>query len=216
MARILLPKKRDIKTIRAWLTDNRDMSIEDLARLSGLSVGKIQEWKIKCDVIDPKDERLFKIWVKYKYYSVSEACVILGITPRSYKYYLNKYGVNKYKNHNNQFCKQKPRNIKYEPLEWPIDKVKLKKLLKKYGFKTIAKMANMSSGAVEYRARKFNIKSNEIKPVNKFNNIEWLKDRYFKKKWNLQQCAEEANVASHTIRNWLLFHGLKPRSSGSI
>jgi len=218
MARISLPKKKDIKTVRTWLIENNNISTEDLARLFGLSINKIQEWKIKCDVINPIDKKLFKIWVRYKHYSVSEACLILGITPRSYKYYLNKYGVNKYKNDSDQFCKQESKEIEYESIELPNTKAELEDLLENHGLRTIAKMASVSISRVRQQIRKFNINNNRDKfqSTNQFNNINWLKDKYVEKEWSLRKCANEAGVSPHTIRNWLIFHNLKPRPNGSI
>jgi len=61
MARIKLPRKRDYATLRKWLLEYRHLSTEDLARFVGISIAKIREWKVYCDVVDLKEGELLKV-----------------------------------------------------------------------------------------------------------------------------------------------------------
>jgi len=70
MARVKLPKKQDYNTLRRWLLEYQHNSTEDLARLAGISIAKVREWMVYCDVVKLNDD-LFKIWVNYKNYSTA-------------------------------------------------------------------------------------------------------------------------------------------------
>lgn len=207
MARIKLPKKRDYLALRKWLLEYKDKSTENLARLSGISIAKIREWMVYCDVISLKDGDLLKIWVNYKSYSAAESCVILGVTRRAFKCALDKYEIDKYR--------VKPRPPKPEPtIQLPRTKDEYQELYNKHGKVKIAKMSGLSVTLVERIRYRLGVSSPRTKFIggnNKHNTIEWLREYYVKQKMSMRKCAKLAGVAPNTIRNWLINHGMVPR-----
>ena len=209
MARIPVPRKNDYDTIREWLLLNNHISTEEIARLSCLSINKIREWKVQCDVVDQRDEGLFRVWLKYKSYSVAEACILLGISHRSFKYYLNKYKITKYKTHSRQFYRMPRRECPRVGL--PKTREEMLDLMQSYGRRLLARMTGASTSRIYKLTKKYGIKVNRDNH-NDCNNKEWLIEHYFNKKMSLKQCAELAGVVPHTIRNWMIVHKMTPRS----
>jgi len=207
MARVKLPKKQDYITLRTWLLEHRQYSTINLARLSGISVAKIQEWMVYCDVVNIND-KLFKVWVNYKNYSTSEACVVLGVSVLAFNRALKKHGVKKYKTRSEQ--------PKVDPIQLPRNKEEFEELYKKYGVAKIAKMTGLSRAIIVKMKHKYGLTSPRTKFVGSghsgCNDAKWLREHYINQKMSMKKCAQLANVAPNTIRNWLINHGIVPRS----
>jgi len=210
MARIKLPKKQDYLTLRNWLLEHKYLSTKELSRLSGITLNKIREWMIYCDVVDIKDGELFKIWVNYKNYSPAEACVILGITNASFRKALNRNNINKFR------VKPRVAKTKSTPtIKLPRTKEEFEELLDKYSIPKIAQMSGLSRQIVIRIKNRHGIESPRkdkysIKNVS-YNDTDWLKEHYVNQKMSMRKCAEMAGVAPNTIRNWLISHGIIPR-----
>lgn len=211
------PEKNDRYTIRLWLLKHKSISTESLAIRSGLTIRKIMEWKLVCDVVDPQDQRLFTAWVYYKDYTIPEAAILLGITSRSFRYFLKKYNITKYNRSNKQFsdyrCQaSKCEFIGKEPLKDPRT---FEQLYSKYGGRVLARMAGVSPTQILYCARKYGIQSPRTQwrgPPHPYKNKEWLMEMYVARGLSTIQCASMAGVCDRTIRNWLVYFGIKPRT----
>lgn len=209
MARIRLPRKLDYHTLRTWLLEYKHLSSAEIARLSGITVGKIREWMVYCDVINPKDE-VFKVWIKYKNYSASEACVILGISVPAFRKALKRHGIKKYR------MKSMPRKFKGElPIDLPRTKEGLEKLFQKYGTHKLAKLSGYSTVLIWRLRNKYDVvnckRDKFLARPNECNDQEWLEEHYIKQKLSLRQCAKIAGVTPMTIRSWLISHKIVPR-----
>jgi len=208
MARIKLPKKKDYNTLRNWLLENKSFSVDELSRLSGITMSKIREWMVHCDVIDINDDKMLNIWVNYKHYSFAESCVILGVTAPAFNKALKRGGINKFSNKN-------INNNTNKTMSLPRNKEDFQKLFNKYGVAKIAKMCGLSRYVVVRMKRKYDLESprqDKYKSKNTYyNNKKWLKEHYVDKKLSMNKCAKIAGVSSVTIRNWLISHGIVPR-----
>jgi hypothetical protein len=219
--KIKLPKTNNLTEIRDWLIEHRHYSVDELARLSTLSKKKLMEWKIKADVIDVKTEpSLLKVWCNYKDYTASEASIRLGVTERSFKYYLKKHGIDKYDSGINEpVVPQEKKEIEYEQIPIPKTKEEFEKLLVGNGVRRLAKMMNVSLSRVRNLKKKFGAESprDKYEVENKFNDKEWLLEHYVRQELSMSECARLAGVVPKTIKNWLVAHGITPRSYyGSI
>lgn len=216
MSSITPPRSNSRKGIREWLLRHSDISTESLATLSGLSVRKITEWKIKHDVIDIKDRGLFTAWIKFKDYTTHEAALALGITLRSLRYHLNKYGITKYKKEMGQLSTYKlQRNYKKLDKSLLKNQDVLRKLYKWYGCRALSKIFGVSRQYISRHLKLYDIidSNRKFRPHHDCNNKEWLMKNYVEMGKNLAQCAEEAGVNDETIAMWLIGHGIRPRDS---
>lgn len=219
MSKVYVPKRKNIDVIRRWLVKYNHISTEELARRSRLSIKKITEWKVHCDVIDPDDEKLFKIWIQYKDYSPAEASIILGIPYWKFRSYLKKYDIKKHQHSTKSFCPKRKTNPTYPRIPIPQNRADFIRLLDKHGVRVISKMCGLRTIQVQRLKKKFGVESprTSYKVYNNCNNREWLLENYIEKEHSLRKCAEMAGVSSpHTIRKWLIRHGIKPRSNAGI
>lgn len=208
MARIKLPKKQDYHTLRRWLQEYKHLSIEELSRLSGISVAKLREWMVYCDVVSLSNGDLLKVWVEYKNYSTAEACILLGVSRDSFNEALNRNKIDKYR------VKARPK--KEEPsIVLPRTKEGFQELHNKYGVAKIARMAGLSKKTVKKIKYRHDVVSprrdKHLPKDSECNCLEWLVEHYVKKKLSLKKCSKLAGVAPNTIRSWLINHGIVPR-----
>jgi len=167
---IKLPKTHSRDDIRTWLLAHSNMSDLELVRHSGISSELLLRWRIEYDVINLRNKKLFVLWVYYKDYTVAEASIVLGVTQRAILHYLDKYGINKHrelnqqsshkhKESNRQFSNYYTPKTIYEPLDRAIlkDKKMLRKLYESYGKAAIAKMCHVSITRVAVVLKRFGI-----------------------------------------------------------
>lgn len=212
------PATKDRATMRKWLMQYRDLSSESLAIRAGISVGKVIEWRIKYDVVDIKDEKLFKAWIDYKKYTIPELAILLNRTHKSVADYIKKYGITKYKRDDKPVSNYRSKShVKEKSISTDEfkDKERFAELYSQHGTRVLARMAGVSYPAVRYYVRKHGLKPRppQWKGLpHPCKNREWLIDKYIKSHMKIRECAEEAGVCRETICNWLIQFGIKPRN----
>ncbi|MBD3407285.1 MAG: MerR family transcriptional regulator [Candidatus Lokiarchaeota archaeon] len=213
------PANASREAMREWLTYHKNMSSLQLARQSGLTIERIIQWRIQYDVIDIKDKELFKAWLLYKDYTIGESAILLNVTQRTFRYYLKKYNIKKFEKSDEQFSDYRHKQVlKYVDLDRSVlrDKDMLAELYKHYGRVALAKMFGVSNTRMLVVLRKFGIMDPNRKwdPPNGCKNREWLYQKFVVEAKTLTECANEAGVCPHTIRNWLIKFGIRPRDLG--
>jgi hypothetical protein len=212
--RITPPGSNKREVMRRWLQEHIHLGPKRVALRSGLRPKKIVEWMIAYDVVDPKDEKIFKAWVGFKEYRPEEIALLLCHTKRSIQYYLDKYGLSQEKK---DITPPGYRRIrKHRPVNKSVlrDPEKLSRLYELVGRRAIAKMVGVSVTRVNYFLDKFDIKTPRTSYEGRKNpckNREWLEEHYIYEGWSCRRCAEEAGVSPATISNWLVKFGIKPR-----
>jgi len=216
MRKISLPRSRKSDDIRPWLEKHKSLSSRELANRTGLTFERIMQWRVAYDVIDPKDRDLFTVWVTYKSYTIAEAAIITGLSHRMFRYYLKKYGITKYEESDEQYSDYRREKTDYKKIDKSIlkNKSKLSKLHDDHGKISISKMAGVSVERVRKYLQKFDISKPDRQvtgPNNSCRSREWLTQNYVIGGLTLRACAELAGVCPHTIRNWLIHFGIRPR-----
>ena len=216
MRKISLPRSKGAGDIRDWLEQHKHLPTRELASRAGLKFERVMQWRVVYDVIDPKDEALFTVWINYKSYTIAEAAILAGLSHRMLRYYLKKYGITKYDESDEQFSDYRTPQIEYERVDKSILKSKseLARLQEKYGKQAISKMVGVSIEEVRRAMKKFGLSKpsrQSTGPSNPCRNREWLVKHYVVGALNLRECAALAGVCAHTIRNWLIYFGIRPR-----
>lgn len=213
--RINLPEKNDRETIRKWLLDHADLSTKSLSSLSGLSVEKLIKWKIKYDVVNIRDEKLFRAWINYKDYTIAEASILLGINKMLFRRYVKKYNIKKYiiapGKQISKTCRKYPkvdRSVLY-------DRESLSKLCEKYGKRAISIMTGVNLTTVQKKIKMFKLNKSDRKSSeyanSKYNTREWLYEHYVRKGYSAIKCAKIVGCNDVTISNWLAKYKIRSR-----
>lgn len=213
------PIKASREAMREWLLEYKHMSSLELSKESKLTLERIIQWRIQYDVVDIEDKELFKAWLLYKDYTISEFSILLDVTQRTFRYYLKKYNIKKFEKSNEQFSNYRHKQVlKYVDLDRSVlrDKDMLAELYKHYGRDSLAKMFGVSKTRMQKVLRQFGIMDSNRKwdPPNGCKNREWLYQNFVVEAKTLLECANEAGVCQHTIRNWLIKFGIRPRDKG--
>jgi transposase-like protein len=214
-SRIPMPKSKD--HIRDWLIEHEDKSVEDLSRLTGLSIRKLYKWMIINDIVKIDDKELFCAWYKYRKYSIIEMAAILRVTSRSIYYYMNKYGLREKDYESFKHVKNRHKRTAEIDFDRSIlyDKEKLAAAYEKHGCKVLARGTGVSVTRIRQKLKKFGIETKsdrKSRPTIKYEKKDLI-ENYIDNGVSSGEYARQNGVDTLTVRNWLAKLGVKARNS---
>ena len=158
-------------------------------------------------------QALWDFFHKYKFFSTYDLAIVLDATARTIRDLKGVSGLRR------EGVGPLPSNIRLKtqvelPENWDVREW-WEANYPRYGIYMLSKITGLNKLTVRKRLRRYGIKTISKKEA-EFSkhpccNVEWLKEHYYKNDMSLRACARLAGVSTDTIRGWMIAFKLQTR-----